>query len=174
MWIYTHKTLRLRSRLSEEVAGTHRAVLELAAAMQAELDDEHVDPSVLWERQLKDRIEKGIGSGSVSYAYPHSVPKSYSMWKGFKAWFKVDKWWLLVMCATSAICSTFWLYAFRGNYMSSVYLWSWLWSVWLGQLWAFLLGTTTGSRALIILAWSVVGAIVVGSCMSLTSGYNCY
>lgn len=76
MWIYTHYTLALRNRLQEQISGEHRAVLELAAAMQTELEIEHVDPHLLREKQLRERINKGIRGGAVSYAYADSTPKS--------------------------------------------------------------------------------------------------
>jgi hypothetical protein len=54
MWIYTHSTLALRKCLPEEIPGENRAVLELAVAMQDELDIKDTNPTLLREKQLKD------------------------------------------------------------------------------------------------------------------------
>ncbi|KAF3031934.1 hypothetical protein E8E11_001326 [Didymella keratinophila] len=147
MWIYTHNTLALRKRLPEQIAGEHRAVLELAAAMQKELEIDDIEPSVR--------------GGAVSYAYPESQPYSFSIRKGFASWFKADKWWFLSMFVTSALIGTGWLFFVYSTFGFWAYFW--LPSLWFGQFWAFCIGSTTGSRLLIILFWSLMGAIVVSS-----------
>ena len=166
MWIYTHYTLALRNRHPEEISGEYRAVLELAAAMQTELDIEDTDPSVLREKQLKDRIDKEIRGGAVSYAYPDTTLKSYSIWKSLKVWFKslkvwfkINRWWFLAILSTTIVCSIPW-----GFWSSTAGFWfsCWLWSIWFGQFRAFCIGTTVGSRLLIILFWSFVGGLAVG------------
>jgi hypothetical protein len=84
LWLHTHYTMMLRKQLYEEISGEHRAILELAAAMQRELDVEHVDPSVLREKQLKEKINKEILGGRISYTNPRSKAEIHSMWKDFK------------------------------------------------------------------------------------------
>lgn len=49
LWLHTHYMMTLRKKLYEEISGEHRAILELAAAMQRELDVEHIVPLVLRE-----------------------------------------------------------------------------------------------------------------------------
>lgn len=130
--------------------------------MQIELDVENIDPCLLREKQLKERINREIRGGAVSYAYADSPPKFHSIRKSLKAWFKVEKWWFLAMLTATIIYSTVWmLLPYGGN--GGVWFWVWLWSVWLGQFWAFCIGTTVGSRLLIILFWSFVGGVAVGS-----------
>lgn len=150
--------MALRNRHSEGISGEYRAVLELAAAMQTELDIEDTDPSVLREKQLKERIDKEIRGGAVSYAYPDSTLKSYSIRKSLKVWFKVNKWWFLAILSTTIVCSTTWMFL---TIYAVFFFWFWLWSVWFGQFWAFCIGTTVGSRLLIILFWSFVGGIAI-------------
>lgn len=150
MWIYTHHTLALRNRQPEDISGVNRAILELAAAMHTDLDIVDTDLSMLREKQLKERIDKEIRGGAVSYIDPNTTLKSFSIWTGFKTWFKTDKWWFLAIFITSTACSTLW-YAPSGS------LWFWLWSVWFGQFCAFCIGTTVGSRLLIILFCGATG-----------------
>lgn len=159
MWIYTHYTLLLRNRLSEEVSGEHRAVLELAAAMQYELDIADIDVSLLREKQLDERIKKEIRGGTVAYAYPKSSMETHSIRKGIKQWWKKDKWWFTAFLFMSTFCSTFWMYALRAP--GGFWLWMWLWSILFGQFWAFCIGTTTGSRLFVILVCSIAGALAV-------------
>jgi hypothetical protein len=161
MWIYTHYTLALRGRLPEQISGEHRAVLELAAAMQNDLEVQHVDPYLLHEKQLKERINKEIRGGAVSYAYVGSAPKFHSIRRSVKTWFSAEKWWLLAMLTVTVLCSTGWMIVFSQENYSALWFWSWLFSVWFGQFWAFCIGKTTGSRLLIILFWESIGAMVV-------------
>lgn len=42
-------------------------------------------------------------------------------------------------------------------------LWFWSFSVCLGQLGAFCIGTSVVSRLLIILSWAIMGAIIISS-----------
>ncbi len=166
MWIYTHHTLMMRNRLSDEVSGEYRAVLELAAAMQAELDIEDFDSTMLREKQLKERIDKELQGGAVAYAYPDSKPNVYSIREGLRTWFKNDKWWFLAMFMTTVFCSTVWMVMMVYWESWYVWVWVWTWSIWIGQFCAFCVGTTAGSRLLIILFWSVLG----GAIMSTVSG----
>ncbi|KAJ4985482.1 hypothetical protein SVAN01_09047 [Stagonosporopsis vannaccii] len=172
MWIYTHYTMQLRQRLAEEVSGEYRAVLELAAAMQSELDIDDTDVSFLREKQLEERIEKEIRGGAVAYAYPSSSSSSASSLKlhsirsALKKWFRREK----------AVCSTFWLVPalWYGSGTWWLWVWSWLWSVWFGQFWAFCIGTKTGSRLLIIAFWSLVGGLAVGITAGVLSAKEDY
>jgi len=154
MWIYTHFTIASNNGHFEEVSGEYRAVLKLAAAMRIELDIEDTDLSMLREKQLKERIDKEIKGGTVFHAYPDSTLKTHSIRNGLKTWFKKDKWWLLAMLGTSVLCSMGWSFFFGEVNV-------WLSGVWLGQFWAFCLGTTLGSRLLIILLHSLVAGLTV-------------
>jgi hypothetical protein len=164
MWIYTHCTMALRNRYPEEISGENRAVLELAVAMQTELDIKDTDPSVLRERELKESI-KHIRGGTISSAYLSHTLRSHSIRQSLMAWFRIEKWWFVAMFITSAFCATGWLF---------MLLWIWIWflSIWFGQFWAFCVGTTVGSRLLIILFWSVVGLLVIAMSVGMIYGYS--
>jgi len=144
--------MALRNRLPEEIPGENRAVLELAAAMQDELDIKDIDPSLLREKQLKVRIKKEIQGGSISSAYLSSTLESHSIWKSVKTWFKTEKWWFLAILITSASCGVGWVYTLWVGIIFTF--------VCFGQLLAFCMGTTAGSRLLVILFWALLGVIM--------------
>ena len=152
MWIYTHHTIASNNGHFEEVSGEYRAVLKLAAAMRFELDVEDTDLPLLKEEQLKERVEKEIQGGTVFHAYPDTRLKTYSIRKGLKTWFKKDKWWFLAMLGTLLVCGFGWGF-FRG------FVTIMLSGVCGGQIWAFCIGTTFGSRLLIILLCSLVAGL---------------
>jgi hypothetical protein len=71
----------LRKRLPKEILRENRAVLKLAVAMQDELDIKDTDPTLLREKQLKERIKKEIRGSSISSANLSSTLESHSIWK---------------------------------------------------------------------------------------------
>lgn len=129
---------------------------------QYELDIQDMDPTMLLEKQLKERVNKELNGGAISYAYSKAELEKYAMWKGFKGWFKREKWWFLGMFLLSAWCGA----GFMSMMLSPGMFWFWCWtfSIWLGMLFAFCIGTTNGSRGLVILSWCTVGGIVVSAC----------
>ncbi len=66
--------MKRRGRRNEDVAGEHKAVLELAAAMRDQIDEgakeEGGDVSALTEADLRRRIRKDLRGGSISYTTP--------------------------------------------------------------------------------------------------------
>jgi hypothetical protein len=148
MWIYTHYTIASHARHPEEVPGEHRAILELAAAMRNELDISNTRLSVLREKQLRKTINQEIQGGAISHAYPDAKLKVHSIRKSLRAWLKENRWWFAAMAVTTLVCSGLWIFM-------SMWLWFWLLFVWAGQLFSFCIGTTTGSRLLIISIFSV-------------------
>ncbi|KAH7351446.1 hypothetical protein BKA66DRAFT_475845 [Pyrenochaeta sp. MPI-SDFR-AT-0127] len=167
MWFRTHRAMKRRKRRTDDVSGEHRAVIELAATMQYELDIQDIDPSLLREETLKERVDKELRGGAISYAYAKIEVQADSSSKGrgsIKAWFRREKWWFSAIVFTSLLCSTIWMssmYSAYGEPQGAMWFWAWCFGVWFGQFWAFCIGTTTGSRMLIILFWSAVAAIVV-------------
>jgi hypothetical protein len=162
MWIYTHFTMALRNRHSEEISGENRAVLELAVAMQTELDIKDTDPSALREKDLKESI-KQIRGGTISSAHLDSTLRSHSVRKSLMVWIKIEKWWFSAMFITSVLCAT-------GTWFMPLFIWIWFLGVWCGQFWAFCIGTTMGSRLLVILFWSLVGVLVIVITLGLIIG----
>jgi hypothetical protein len=150
--------MMLRKRHPDDISGEHRAVIELAVAMQYELDIHDINPSMLREKQLKGRINKEFNGGTISYAYSKAELQTYSIKKGLKSWLKREKWWFAAIFVTSVLGSTLWM---------TSYMWFCYWSLglWFGEFWAFCIGTTNGSRALITLFWCVVSV----ACTTLLS-----
>jgi hypothetical protein len=155
MWIYTHYTIASHARHPEEVPGEYRAILELAAAMRTELGVGDASLSVLREKQLRERISKEIQGGAIFHAYPDTKLKVHSIRKSLRVWLKGNTWWFVAMAVTTLVCAGLWI-------LMSMWLWSWLLSVWVGQLVGFCISTTTGSRLLIISIFSVGPGIALG------------
>lgn len=153
----------MRKRLPEEVSGGYRGIPELVDAMDGERNIKYTDLSLLKEKQLKERIAHEIKSGTVANAYPDSPPEMHNIRKSLKTWFKANKWWFLANFCTTLLCSTIWLLVLRAKSVAWVWLWVWLWWVWIGQIWAFCIGKTTGSRMLVVLFFSIVGGLVIGT-----------
>jgi hypothetical protein len=152
--------MALRNRHAHEISGENRAVLELAAAMQIELDIHEYHPSALKEKELKERIKKDIRGGTISSAYLGDALESHSVWKSLVVWFKRDKWWFMGMFVISAVSVSIWMFIDQWAEI-------WLWSVWFGMFWAFCIGTTVGSRLLIILFWGIKGGLTIGMIMCI-------
>jgi len=161
MWLRTHFTMTLRQRHPDDISGQHRAVIELAVAMQTELDIHDVHPSLLREKQLRERVDKELKGGAISYAYSKADLPTYSIKTGLKAWFRKERWWFSAIVTMSVFCSTFWMAPWRPG---TFWFWCWTFGIWLGQVWAFCIGTTNGSSALVILFWCIISAIVVIGC----------
>lgn len=157
MWHRTHFTMALRQRHSGNISGEHRAVLELAAAMQNELDLLDTEPSLLDEKQLAERVAKELRGGAISYAYPKQELNSFRAMRALRGWFQREKWWFLAILLTSVLASTIWMVPYL------FIIWVWFIGAWFGQVCAFCIGTTTGSRTLIVLFWSAISLVVAGT-----------
>jgi hypothetical protein len=158
MWLRAHFTMAHRKRNSNDISGEHRAVLELAFAMQMELYLYDSDLSVLKEKDLRQRVNNELNGGAISYSYANAEMKMYSMRKQLKNWLKNEKWWFTAIFVTSLLLGAVWTGSNEGMILTFG-----MCAVWLGLFLAICLGTTNGSRILIVLFWSVVSAIAVGS-----------
>jgi hypothetical protein len=74
MWLRAQMIMKRRGRRNEDVAGEHKAVLELAAAMRDQMNEdakeEGGDVSAFTEAELRRRIRKDLRGGSISYTTP--------------------------------------------------------------------------------------------------------
>jgi len=74
MWLRAYKIMKKRGRGKEDVAGEHKAVFELAAAMREQISEpakeEGDDVSAFTEANLRRRIMKDLRGGSISYTTP--------------------------------------------------------------------------------------------------------
>jgi hypothetical protein len=159
IWLRTHFTMALRQRHPDDISGEHRAIIELAAAMQMELDIHDVHPSMLREKQLREQVNEQLKGGAISYAYSKADLPTYSFKNGLRSWFKREKWWFSAIFATSLLCSTLWM----SMTYTVWYFWFWTFGLWGAQCLAFCIGTTNGSRALIISFCCVISGIIVAA-----------
>lgn len=74
MWLRAYIIMKKRGRGREDVAGEHKAVFELAAAMREQIrepaKEEGGDVSTFTEANLRRRITKDLRGGSISYTTP--------------------------------------------------------------------------------------------------------
>lgn len=101
MWLRSHIALKRGGRAA--VAGEYKAVLELAEAIHAQLEDHNRESghtsADLTESKLRRRI-KDLRGGTISYENAQSSTgdgrKGKFGW-GFRAWVKKEKWWLCAL-----------------------------------------------------------------------------
>jgi hypothetical protein len=96
--LWLRSTMIMKTRGRKEVAGAHKAVLELADAMRTHLLDDGVQGdglSTLTETKLRRRITKDLRGGSISYATPllaNTKERYNGTEHGFKPLVKSYKW----------------------------------------------------------------------------------
>jgi hypothetical protein len=105
IYLYTHFTMLKRG--NDQVIGEHKAIFELANAMQAQLEQEskESDVSVLTEKQLRYRLTKNLNGGSISFKTTvllgnttntdEDNPINTHTPLRFKTWLKKEKWWFI-------------------------------------------------------------------------------
>jgi hypothetical protein len=162
LWLRAHFTLKLRNHDSRQTSGPHKAILELSAAMEKQLDLEDTDAAILIEEQLDERINNELKGGAIFYASAYPLPAGYSFRKGTKEWIKREKWWLVVLFVATTFVSTTWMLAW--------WLGSWSWGIWGSVILAKMFGTTAGSRWLIGLFGGIISAIII--CALAIAGYS--
>jgi hypothetical protein len=105
MYLHCHFTMLKRGM--DEVIGEHRAIFKLANAMRTQLDQgfKKSDFSVLTEKQLRRRLNKGLNGGSISFrttvplgnitnTIDDNISNTYTP-ISLKTWLKKEKWWLI-------------------------------------------------------------------------------
>jgi hypothetical protein len=158
MWLRAYFTMKARECDPSDISGEYRAVIELATAMQFELSSIKVDPHNLTEEQLSRKINKDIKGGAISYAYTTAKPRTYNYTKRLRSWIIREIWWLLAMLLTSTWAALAFLRYHK--LLKPLSLFFWLSGVWLGQFWAMCIGTTRGSRLLIIWFCALTSAAI--------------
>jgi hypothetical protein len=105
--VYLHSHFTMLKRGNDQVIGEHKAVFELANAMQTQLEQEskEIDLSVLTEKQLRRRITKNLNGGSISFKTTVSLGNTTNTDKDnlinthtpfrFITWLKEEKWWFI-------------------------------------------------------------------------------
>ncbi|KAH8730779.1 hypothetical protein GQ44DRAFT_606115 [Phaeosphaeriaceae sp. PMI808] len=110
--MYSSSYLTMRRWGKNEVSGEHKAVLELASAMQKQLQQElergdATDVQTMSEHQIRRRIAKDLNGGSILLksttllGSEHKVESNISEHEiypfSFKDWMKGEKWWLIFL-----------------------------------------------------------------------------
>lgn len=157
LWLRAHFTQKLRGRDPSQNSGEHKAVLELAEAMTQELSIQHINPSLLVEKKINDRVNNEHRGGAISYVLTYPVPQTYSFRKGTANWLKREKWWLAWTVVSTFPCSTFFL--LPSPYSGQLWLWSFGLPV--GSILAMCIGKSNGSRIIIVLFWCALAALVI-------------
>jgi hypothetical protein len=108
MWLRAYTIMKRRGRGKEDVAGEHKAVFELAAAMREQMNnpakEEGEDVSAFNEAKLRRRITKDLRGGTISYTTP-LLPNGESgqRWNT-KTWIKNHK--LSIIATVACIAAT--------------------------------------------------------------------
>lgn len=162
LWLRTHCYSPSTPWTRGQPPRTIVATLELARAIEKELDIDYVDPQLVDEKCLERRIEKEVNGGSILFASEYLVSEDYRFGKALRDML-VEKWratssnnnrwciWLVCICM--AVLSILWSIQFPDNTAPSFGLlmfWIVLLGVAVGCLFALRIGTSLGSRLLII------------------------
>lgn len=111
MWLHSHLLMKKRGR--NLLAGEHKAVLELADAMRAQIEEHGQETlghsATLTEFELRRRITKDLNGGAISYKTSvildgHDGRGDFN-W-GFKSWLKKEMWWLIAFLLSLAAVGT--------------------------------------------------------------------
>jgi hypothetical protein len=113
MWLRAYMITNKRGRGKEDVAGEHRAIFELAAAMQEQMKEptkeEGVEVYTFTESELRRRITKELRGGSISYTTPLLPNRegrarwNIRAWRNVKAWTKNHKLSILAIITCIAV-----------------------------------------------------------------------
>lgn len=140
MWLQAHLTMRKRGR--QDVAGEQKAILELAESMRHNLMKHGHDPSTMTEAEIDKAMAEDLKGGSITYQLP-IMPEGFSLRKGLKGWLVREKWWTIVLLLLLIVVCTVW--------MTNPEVSKWLAGPTAGIMVAMQLGSTFGSRMLVLL-----------------------
>lgn len=179
MWWEAYFTMKLRSRQKDDIAGRHRAVIELAAAMQRAMELYGMETHTMSEKKLEENVKKKLRGGAISYAYATQTPQCYSVVGHGKdliaflkktnikstlwSWIKKELWWLLsgIFLILVYVFIDVRFPSASSQYQAVLYnhLLLWISGLCSGWLIALIMGTTWSSRTLIILFWCILSAL---------------
>jgi hypothetical protein len=167
MWLKAHLQLPLVGQ--SEVPCGWRCVIELAEAMSQEFRETNIDPRALTDRQLKALVYKQMRGGAVGFSTP-LTRNGYGFRKGFVAWLKKDRWWLVAFGGVSAgllpitITWPFWRRDSSGFTTYHVEIYIFFMAVVPGLAWglifAMLVGRSNRSRSFLVFCWVAVSVAV--------------
>ncbi|KAF2730980.1 hypothetical protein EJ04DRAFT_584472 [Polyplosphaeria fusca] len=153
MWLKAHKVLQQCG--DKEIAGKYKAVLELATAIQENLEPHRGDgpKTEMTEAELQQRIDKDLKGGHMAYQVPVLRGEPIKFRRLLWAWFVRDKWWRLACFALLVCTGTLWM----NTCVQS--LWIWSFGPGIGLFIAISICTTPRSRILFTLMCSIITAI---------------
>jgi hypothetical protein len=93
IWLRGH--VGRKSRPGDEVPTRYKAVLNLASSLCEAFSAIGEEPDALTNSQLKQHIAKSLDGGRVEAVNP--FPAKYKLRAAAWAWFKRDKWWILLL-----------------------------------------------------------------------------
>ncbi|KAH6856924.1 hypothetical protein B0I37DRAFT_334595 [Chaetomium sp. MPI-CAGE-AT-0009] len=145
MWLKGH--LDLEQRNGDEAPARFKAVLDLATALNHELDSEDTGESSdgLTNRQLQRCISKRLNGGRVAVQtpFPASV---YSFRKDTWSWIKKERWWFALLVVSVSLSAMTWLFIPLVLFLLFAF----------SVILALAIGQTRGSRVLICLAGLII------------------
>lgn len=159
MW-YRAKSIMLK-RGRESVAGTNKAVIELAAAMLKELDMDDLDSKVLTEKQIQHRIA-AVQGGCISYSCSILTEDRLAD-TSVVEWLRKDRWWIAATVVFVAATSFVWI---LGIWVAILFA-----GPMFGLITALLFGSTWKSKGLFVLCWTVIGSMAAITFMHFYPGY---
>jgi hypothetical protein len=96
MWIQTSITMKQRGRT--DVVGENKAILELAYAMNEQLEKPgEATMLALLEDALKSRVERDVGGGTISYGTKLLHNTDDRAWRDFRTLLRKRMWWILAI-----------------------------------------------------------------------------
>lgn len=156
---------RLQAIDKPAVPSGWRAVLELSRSMEAELSNEGIDVMSMTDSKAKREIRERLNGGAVSFKQYHLSRKDRALLSASLAWLRKEKWWVgsfvlcvamipAILCPVLATGTSVWpavvAAIFLGWMALSVGLVAWI-------------GTTRGSRLVMLLGMGLVGVPVAFS-----------
>lgn len=160
MWLREYFTLK-RTRDLSLTSGEHKAILELADAMQEELGIHHMNPSLLVEKELNDRVNNELKGGSISYYPANRERKACDITIEVTEWLKRERRWLFAFLMFSILSSTF---AVPRGVSKGIRPLFWTFAIPGGIGLAMWVGTTNRVRVLILLCCTL-GALTINLCV---------
>lgn len=154
LWQKAHHRLDLKDE--PEVPRGWRAVLEISRAMERELAPAGIDVTKMTDSQARKEIRERLRGGAVSLD-PRLAKPELGNWPAIREWMRRDRWWIvafaLVWCSSLVL-------------LMSVCIRLVLWYVSGGILAIISLGTTTGSRVIMLVFLGLVSSGVLVGVMS--------
>lgn len=167
MWYEGHRRLPLVSE--PEIIHGWRAIVELARAMESELRAADMDITTMTDDAVKREVGKKLRGGAISYEEKRlSRGGGQGRWKVFLGWVRKEKWWIggCAVCVGVGLgLARPWFGSRVEESLRSLGIVFWSAAVLIvGVLW---LGSTVGSRLLMLVVSVAVAAII---CFSVRGG----